>query len=465
MEESQEIHLKRKLSSRHIQFISLGGTVGTGLFLGAGSTISVAGPSVILAYLLTGIIVFFIMRQLGEMATNEPVAGSSSYFSNKYWGKFPGFLAGWNYWIEYILSGIAELTAVAAYTQYWFPHIATWKAALFFFLLINAINLTTVKAYGETEFWLASIKIITVCAIILTGGYLLIFDPHLIAGSTIKNLWQAPTIGPNVGNPLFSGFFPHGIVGFMMAFPIIVFAFDGIELIGLSAAEAQDPKRTIPKAVNQVVFRILIFYVGSFLVLLSLCHWSSLSVSESPFVMIFDLIGFKYAAWTLNFIILTAALSVYNSCIFCNSRMLYGLAIQKHAPKIFKKTNKRGVPSAAILVSGVLTSLVVPLNYFLPNWIDAFEVIVAFSVIGIIINWGIMVISHLKFRKYHDYHHKKTIFKSPLYPYANYIAIAFLSSILITMALPQFGMFKQVIALPLYVLVIYICYKVFKPRS
>lgn len=465
MGDSQTTHLKRKLSSRHIQFMSLGGTVGTGLFLGAGSTISLAGPAVILAYLLTGVIVFFIMRQLGEMATNEPVAGSSSYFSNKYWGKFPGFLAGWNYWIEYMLSGIAELTAVAAYTQYWFPHIETWKAALFFFLLVNAINLATAKAYGEATFWLTSIKIIAVCTIILTGSYLLLFKSNLIAGATIKNLWQAPTIGANAGNQLFSGFAPHGVIGFMMALPIIIFAFDGIELIGLSAAEAQNPKKTIPKAVNQVIFRILIFYVGSFLVLLSLCHWSSLSVSESPFVMIFDLIGFKYAAWALNFIILTAALSVYNSCIFCNSRMLYGLALQKQAPKIFTKTSKRGVPSAAILVSGALTSLVVPLNYLLPNWMNAFEIVVAFSVIGIIINWGMMVISHLKFKKYYQNHNKKTIFKAPFYPYANYIAIAFLSAVLITMALPQFGMFKQVIALPIYILAIHVCYKFFVPRS
>jgi L-asparagine transporter-like permease len=459
------VHLKRKLSSRHIQYISLGTTVGTGLFLGAERTISVAGPSLILAYLFTGIVVFFLMRQLGEMVTNEPVAGSLGYFSNKYWGKFPGFLAGWNYWIEYVLSGIVELTAVAAYTQYWFPNLATWKTALLFFVLVNAVNLTTVKVYGEVEFWLSSIKIIAVCTIILTGGYLLIFDPHLVAGSTIKNLWQAPTIGPNAGNLLYSGFFPHGIMGFIMAFPIIIFAFDGIDLLGLSAAEAQDPRRDIPKAVHQVVFRIMIFYVGSFLVLLSLCHWSSLSVSESPFVLIFDMIGFKYVAWALNFVVLTAALSVYNGCIYSNSRMLYGLAMQKQAPKIFTKTNKRGVPSAAILFSGALTFLVIPLNYFLPNWAEAFEIVVAFSVVGIILNWGIMTIAHLKFRQYKSIHHKSILFKAPLYPYSNYISLAFLSAILITMALPQFGMFKQVITLPLYVLAIYIYYKVFQSRS
>ncbi|MDR0724275.1 MAG: amino acid permease, partial [Endomicrobium sp.] len=301
MEQLGKSNLKRKLQNRHIQFIALGGSVGTGLFLGAGSAIFAAGPSVLLGYLISGIIIFLIMRQLGEMNTQDPSVGSSSYFAYKYWGDFPGFLAGWNYWIEYALAGITELTAVTAYTQYWFPDIAAWKIALFFFILINGINLTTVKAYGEAEFWFSSIKIIAICTMILTGGYLLVFDPHLVAGATIKNLWQAPTIGVNAGNPLFSGFFPHGIIGLIVSLPMITFAFGGLELLGITAAETEDPKNTIPKAINQVVFRILIFYVGSLAVLLSLYHWSNLSVSDSPFVMIFDKIGFKYAAWTLNF--------------------------------------------------------------------------------------------------------------------------------------------------------------------
>jgi L-asparagine transporter-like permease len=459
LEELKNINLNRRLENRHIQFISLGGTVGTGLFLGASSTISVAGPSVILGYLLTGIIVFLIMRQLGEMSTNEPVAGSSCHFANKYWGKFPGFLAGWNYWVEYILSGMAELTAIAAYVQYWFANIPTWETTLFFFLIVNIINLITVKAFGEVEFLFSAIKVIAVCLIILIGGYILLFKPNLVPGATIKNLWQAASTGPHAGDVLFKGIFPHGFIGFLMAFPIIIFAFDGIELIGLTAAEATNPQKTIPKAVNQVAYRIVIFYIGSFIVLLSLCHWSSLSTVESPFVMIFDRIGFKYAASFLNFIILTAALSVYNSCIYCDSRMLYGLAIQKNAPEIFKKTNKRGVPSPAIVFSGALTFLVVPLNYIFSNWTHAFEIIIGFAVVGIILNWGIMVVAHLKYRKYKETHHQKTLFPAPFYPWTNYIAIGFLAFILCSMALPKFGMFKQVIAVPIWILVVWIWYK------
>jgi L-asparagine transporter-like permease len=456
----QKSHLKRNLKNRHIQFIALGGAVGTGLFLGAGSAIFAAGPSVILGYLIAGIIVFLMMRQLGEMNTQDPSAGSSSYFAYKYWGDFPGFLAGWNYWVEYALAGITELTAVAAYTQYWFPNLATWKTALFFFVIINIINLATVKAYGEVEFWFSSIKVFAICAMILAGGYILFFDPSLVTGASIKNLWHSATVGITTGNPLFSGFFPHGIIGLLTALPIITFAFGGLELIGITAAETADPSKTIPKAINQVVVRILIFYVGSLTVLLSLYHWSNLSISDSPFVMIFDKIGFKYTAWALNFIVLTAALSVYNSCIYSNSRMLYGLALQKNAPQILAKTNKRGIPFAATLLSSAITFLVVPLNYSIPDWFDAFKVIMSFVVVCILVNWGMITLSHIKFKQKNH----KTLFPAPLYPYSDYITLIFIIFILAVMALPQIGMTKQVIALPIWILSVYVGYKILKKK-
>ncbi|MDR0723924.1 MAG: amino acid permease [Endomicrobium sp.] len=458
MNTPEKDHLKRNLKNRHIQFISLGGAVGTGLFLGVGGAIFAAGPSVILGYLISGIIIFLIMRQLGEMNTQDPSAGSSSYFAYKYWGDFPGFLAGWNYWALQVLVGIAELTAVAAYTQYWFAHLATWKTALLFFILVNAVNLTTVKAYGEVEFWFSSIKIIAICAMILTGSYILFFNPSLVPGASIKNLWQASTLGIHLGDVNFSGFFPHGIIGLIMALPMITFSFGGLELIGIAASETENPKKTIPKAINQVVFRILIFYVGSLAVLLSLYHWSNLSVSDSPFVMIFDKIGFKYAAWTLNFIVLTAALSVYNSCLYSNSRMLYALALQKNAPHFFAKTNKTKIPVNAILVSGMLTFLVVPLNYFVPNWFDAFKVVMSFIVVYILVNWATITVSHIKFKQ----KNKETLFPAPFYPYSNYLTLAFVLFILIAMTLPQIGMVKQVLAIPFWILFVYFCYNITK---
>jgi L-asparagine transporter-like permease len=464
MNEIQDSTLKRKLQNRHIQFIALGGAIGTGLFLGAGSAIFVAGPAVLLGYFISGIVAFLIMRQLGEMDTEEPMAGSFSYFAYKYWGDFAGFLAGWNYWILYVMIGIAELTAVAAYAQYWFPHLATWKTALFFFTIISAINVATVKTYGEMEFSFSIIKITAICSMILAGGYILFFDPSLVAGTTIKNLWHAATVGEHAWDLSFSGFFPHGLIGLLMAIPIITFSFGGLELVSITAAETENPQVTIPKAVNQVVFRILVFYIGSLVVLLSLYHWSNLKITDSPFVMIFDRIGFKYAAWALNFIILTAALSVYNSCIYSNSRMLYGLALQKNAPQVFTKTSRKGVPTASLLLSSLLMFLVVPLNYFVPNWFHAFQIIMSFVVVCAIVNWWMITISHLKFKKQKTSENYKTLFPSPFYPYSNYVTLIFYFFILMAMMLPQLGMAKQVIAVPIWLLIVYIGYKITRKK-
>ena len=460
----QEGSLKRNLTNRHIQFIALGGSLGTGLFLGAGSAIFAAGPAVLLGYLVSGIMAFSIMRQLGEMDTEEPMAGSFSYFAYKYWGDFPGFLAGWNYWTLYVMIGIAELTAVAAYTQYWFPDIATWKTALFFFTIISTVNISAVKIYGEMEFAFSIVKIAAICAMILAGCYILFFAPSLVSGATIKNLWLAPTIGQYAGDTNFSGFFPHGLIGLIMALPIITFSFGGLELVGITAAETENPKATIPKAINQVVFRIVVFYVGSLAVLLSLYHWSNLKITDSPFVMIFDKIGFKYAAWTLNFIVLTAALSVYNSCIYSNSRMLYGLALQNNAPQIFTKTSTRGVPTASLLLSSLLTFLVVPLNYFIPNWFNAFKIIFSFVVVCAIVNWWMIIISHLKFKKQKKVENYKTFFPSPFYPYSNYVTMIFYFLIMASMTLPQLGMGKQVAAVPIWLLAVYIAYKISRKK-
>ncbi|GMO66504.1 MAG: aromatic amino acid transporter AroP [Endomicrobiia bacterium] len=461
MSQPHESNLKRKLTNRHIQFITIGGTIGTGLFLATGSAIFIAGPAVILGYAIAGVLIFSIMRQLGEMNTEEPVAGSLSHFANKYWGNFPGFLAGWNYWIIYVMVGIAELTAMAAYLQYWFPTLATWKATLFFFILTNIVNLSAVKAYAEIEFWFAIVKIIAMCGMILTGLYILIINPSLVDGATFKNLWSVTS--KHTGNSIFSGFFPHGIVGLITTMPIVIFAFGGLELVGITAAETLDPKKTIPKAINQVVSRILFLYVGSLIILLSLYHWSNLNANDSPFVIIFDKIGFKYAAWTLNFIILTAALSVYSGCIYSNSRTIYGLALQNNAPNVFTKTTKNGVPIAALLLSGILTSSVVPLNYFMPNWSEAFKIVMSFVVICIILNWMLITISHIKFKKQKNLENKKTLFPSPFYPHSNYASLLFIFLILVVMAIsPQLSMTKQVIALPIWVLVVYAGYKIFK---
>ncbi len=321
--------LKRGLKNRHIQLIALGGAIGTGLFLGSASVIQSAGPGIILGYAIAGFIAFLIMRQLGEMVVEEPVAGSFSHFAYKYWGGFAGFSSGWNYWVLYVLVAMAELTAVGKYIQFWYPEIPTWVSAAAFFVLINAINLTNVKVFGEMEFWFAIIKVIAVVAMILFGGWLL-FSGNGGPQASVSNLWSQ------------GGFLPHGFTGLVMMMAIIMFSFGGLELVGITAAEADNPEQSIPKATNQVIYRILIFYVGSLAVLLSLMPWTRVTADTSPFVLIFHELGDTFVANALNIVVLTAALSVYNSCVYCNSRMLFGLAQQGNAPKALMNVDKRG---------------------------------------------------------------------------------------------------------------------------
>jgi aromatic amino acid transport protein AroP len=412
--------LKRGLKSRHIQLIALGGAIGTGLFLGIAQTIQMAGPSVLLGYAIAGVVAFLIMRQLAEMVVDEPVAGSFSYFADKYCGHLAGFVSGWNYWVLYILVSMAELSAVGIYVQFWWPEIPTWVSAFVFYAVINAISLLNVKAFGEMEFWFAVIKVLAVSGMILFGGYLLLSGT---AGpqASIANLWRH------------GGFFPHGVGGLVMSLAVIMFSFGGLELIGITAAEADDPARTIPRATNQALYRILIFYIGALAVLLSLYPWQKVVVGGSPFVLIFHALNSDAVATILNVVVLTAALSVYNSGVYANTRMLYGLAKQGNAPRALLKLNRRGVPLAALGVSAAATGIAVSVNYFMPK--QAFGMLMGLAVSALIVNWAMISWSHLRFRSQKRRAGQATLFPSPLYPVANYLCLAFVAAILVIMYL------------------------------
>ena len=443
--------LQRGLKNRHIQLIAMGGAIGTGLFLGSAQVIQSAGPSIILGYAIGGLIAFLIMRQLGEMIVEEPVAGSFSHFAYQYWGKFPDFLSGWNYWVLYILVAMSELTAVAKYINYWWPHIAAWESVLFFFVVITAINLTNVKFYGESEFWLAIIKVTAVVAMILFGLFLL-FTADANSTASFSNLWAH------------GGFFPNGFDGLFYMLAFLMFAFGGIELIGMAAAEANDPKKTIPKAINQVVFRILIFYIGSLTILLSLVPWNQLDLGgldKSPFVMIFSQMGIGWAAHLLNFIILTAALSVYNSGMYANSRMLYGLAQQGNAPKVFAKTNKQGVPVPAVLLSALLIFGCVLLNYFVPE--DALGHLMYVVVGALVLNWAMISLTHLKFKAMTKTKGLKTSFPALWSPLSNYLVLAFIAVVLYIMW--QQGFKESVLMIPIWIVLMFLLYKVLNLKA
>jgi aromatic amino acid transport protein AroP len=444
--------LQRGLKNRHIQLIAMGGAIGTGLFLGSADIIKSAGPSIILGYAIGGFIVFLIMRQLGEMIVEEPVAGSFSHFAYKYWGKFAGFLTGWNYWILYVLVAMSELTAIGKYVNYWWPEIPVWITALVFFIAVTLINLTNVKIYGESEFWLAIIKVSAVIAMIVFGLFL-VLSASPDSSSSFSNLWAH------------GGFFPNGFDGLFYMLAFLIFAFGGIELVGMAAAEADHPQKTIPKAINQVVWRILIFYIASLTVLLSLVPWNQLdlggSLDKSPFVMIFSQLGISWAAHLLNFIILTAALSVYNSGMYANSRMLYSLAKQGNAPKLFAKTNHKGVPIPSVLLSAALIFLCVLLNYFVPE--KALSHLMYIVVGALVLNWAMISLTHLKYKQYIKQHNISTRYPALFSPFSNYIVLGFIAVVLYIMWTQGFK--ESVWMMPIWIVLMYGLFKLLNPKD
>jgi len=422
----------------------MGGAIGTGLFLGSAHIIQSAGPSILLGYAIGGLIAFLIMRQLGEMIVHEPVTGSFSYFAFKYWGKFSGFLTGWNYWILYILVAMTELTAIGKYINWWWPHIPAWSSVLFFFVIVTILNLANVRIYGESEFWLSMIKVLAIVAMIVFGLYLIVTAG---ADSTISisNLWSH------------GGFFPNGFSGLFYMLAFMMFAFGGIELISMAAAETENPEKNIPKAVNQTVIRIFLFYICSLAILLSLVPWNQLDLGDlehSPFVMIFNKIGIEWAAHLLNFIILTASLSVCNSGMYANSRMLLGLAEQGNAPKVFKKVNKQGVPVNAALFSAFLIFGCVLLNYFVPE--KALSYLIYIVVGAAVLNWMMISLIHLKFKRAMKHEGTQTKFPALFSPISNYLVLAFMCVILYIMWYQ--GFMISVLILPVWILLLFILY-------
>ena len=444
MSSQKQSQLQHGLSNRHIQLIALGGSIGTGLFLGISQTIKLAGPSVILGYAIAGLIAFLMMRQLGEMVVEEPVSGSFSHFAYKFWSPFAGFMSGWNYWVLNVLVCMAELSAIGLYVHYWWPEIPTWVSALGFFILINIINLLHVKVFGEMEFVFSIIKILAIIGMIGFGAWLLASGQGGETAS-LTNLWAL------------GGFFPNGLHGLVMAMAIIMFSFGGIELVGIAAAETKNPTQTIPKAINQIVYRVLLFYVLTIIILLSLFPWNQIAEGGSPFVLIFDALGSQYVATILNFVVLTAAISVYNGTSYGTSRMLLGLAEQGNAPKFLRKINARGIPYTAILTSAFVTAICVVLNYVFPE--KAFKLLMSLVVAAIVINWMMLALTHLKFKQKIQILNKVTRFPAIAYPITNYICVIFMLCILLIMWMTP-DMRIAVILIPFWLACLAIAYRV-----
>ncbi|MEK4487048.1 amino acid permease [Psychrobacillus sp. FSL H8-0484] len=414
--------LQRGLEQRHITLMSLGAAIGVGLFLGSATAIQLAGPAILISYIVGGLAIFIIMRALGEMAVHNPVSGSFSRYAKDYLGPLAGYITGWNYWFLWVVTCMAEITAVGVYMQMWYPDTPPWIWALAALVVMTLVNLIAVKAYGEFEFWFALIKIVAILAMIFVGLGVILFgigNGGIAVG--ISNLWSN------------GGFAPNGITGIFMSLQMVMFAYLGVEMIGVTAGEAKNPKTVIPRAIDTVFWRILLFYVGALFVIMSIYPWNEVGNDGSPFVLMFEKIGIGPAAGIINFVVLTAALSSCNSGIFSTGRMLFNLAEQKQAPASFKKISGTGVPSKAIVFSAFLLLVGVVLNYLVPE--KVFIWVTSISTFGAVWTWGIILLSQLKFRKTLSKGEiSRLSYKAIFYPFGSYIALAFLVLVLGLMA-------------------------------
>lgn len=411
--------LKRDLKNRHVQLIAIGGTIGTGLFLGSGRAIQLAGPSIIFSYLIIGISLFFVMRALGELLLSNAGYTSFTEFAAEYIGPWAGFVTGWTYWFCWIMTAMADIIAVGVYMQYWFD-TPQWIPALACLVILLCLNLLTVKLFGELEFWFSLIKVVTIIALIVIGVVLLVIGFKTNTGTvSVTNLWSH------------GGMFPNGVSGFLLSLQLVVFSFVGVELVGVTAAETANPKKNIPSAINKIPVRILLFYIGAIFVILCVNPWTQLNAASSPFVEVFALIGIPVAAGIINFVVLTSAASAGNSGLFSTSRMLFTLSNNNEAPAKFAKLNKHAVPSNALITSTVVVSIGALLSKVIPE--QAFTVVTTISAICFIWVWSIILISHIRYTKTRPDLRAISTFKAPFTPFINYIVLGLFLFILIVM--------------------------------
>ncbi|MDP5226800.1 MULTISPECIES: D-serine/D-alanine/glycine transporter [Arthrobacter] len=385
---SSEPHLERALSNRHIQLLAIGGAIGTGLFMGSGKTISVAGPSVIFVYMIIGFMLFFVMRAMGELLLSNLHYKSFSDFAGDLLGPWAGFFTGWTYWFCWVVTGVADVVAIAGYAKELVPGIPLWIPGLVTIGILLALNLPTVKAFGETEFWFALIKIVAIVALIITGLILIFTGFQSPAGTaSFTNLWSH------------GGFFPKEFMGFVAGFQIAVFAFVGIELVGTAAAETKNPEHNLPRAINAIPVRVMLFYVGALIILMSVTPWTEFMAGHSPFIGMFSLAGLGIAATVVNLVVLTSAMSSANSGIYSTSRMVFGLAQDGDAPAVFGKLSRRKVPQNALFLSCVLLLGGVVLLYAGKDIGAAFDMVTTVSAVCFMFVWTIILLSYLAYRR------------------------------------------------------------------
>lgn len=414
--------LTRGLTARHIRFIALGSAIGTGLFYGSAEAIDRAGPSVLLAYLIGGAVIYIVLRALGEMAVSDPVSGSFGEYATRHLGPLAGFATGWTYTFEMVVVCLADVTAFGVYMGFWFPDVPRWIWVLAVIFFVGAVNLLSVKVFGEVEFWLTIVKIVAIVAMIAAGVAVLVFGFGLHdTGEGVSNLWNE------------GGFFPTGLGGFVGCFAIVMFAFGGTEIIGITAGEAEDPERTIPRAINTVPVRIIVFYVLTLAVIMAISPWQTIGSEGSPFVQIFEGLGLGPAAAVLNVVVISAALSAINSDIFGAGRMMYGMAQRGQAPAVMGRVSRSGVPWMTVIVMIAALLFGVLLNYAIPDRV--FLVIASMATFATVFVWLMILLAQYRSRRRMDPAAAAALkFPVPFWPYGQLVAIGFLVFVIALLA-------------------------------
>lgn len=422
--QAEEAGYHKSLKPRQIQMIAIGGAIGTGLFLGAGGRLAAAGPSLVIAYALCGFFAFLILRALGELVLHRPTSGSFVSYAREFYGEKAAFVSGWFYWVAWATTTVADITAVALYMNFfgnyvaWIGAVPQWAWALVALVAVLGLNLVSVKVFGELEFWFAFVKVAALGAFLLIGTYFVVFG--------------TPTGSP-VGFQLITdngGFFPSGLLPMIVLMQGIIFAYASIELVGTAAGETKNPEKTMPRAINSVVLRIAVFYVGSVILLSLLLPYTSYQKGVSPFVTFFGSVGIQGMDVIMNLVVLTAALSSLNAGLYSTGRILRSMSVNGSAPKFASRMNRAGVPYGGIALTAGVSLLGVPLNYLVPG--DAFEIVLSVAAVGIIVAWATILLCQIQLKRWADKGRlARPSFRMFGAPYTGYISLLFLGAVLI----------------------------------
>lgn len=422
---SQTQDLQRTLQNRHVQLIAIGGAIGTGLFMGSGKTIATAGPSVLFVYTIIGAVLFLFMRAMGELFLSDSRYSTFADIARDLIGPWAGFVTGWTYWMCWVVTGVADMVAITGYIRFWWPTTPAWIPIVIMTALLFTLNAMTVKAFGETEFWFALVKIIAILALVFVGIGMVLMGTVDEAGTAAaaSNLWSH------------GGFFPTGVMGFLGGFQIALFAFVGIELVGTTVAETADPVKTLPKAINSIPIRIMLFYVAALAAIMMVTPWDQVDPERSPFVTMFSMTGLGAAATIVNLVVLTSAASSANSGIYSTSRMLFGLANRGDAPKVFSQLSKRHVPRNALFLSCVFLLSAIILMASGDSISAAFTLVTSMSATLFMGVWVVIVVSYLIYLKKRPHLHEASTFKAPGAAASAWLVLVFMAIMVVVLGL------------------------------